>query len=496
MRPVSSPLHARRLIALALAASLATGCTVGPDYTRPTIDTPATFTYSPKDTASTVNTTWWKQFDDPVLDGLITEALANNQNVKVAAGNVEQAAGVLTQTRSSFFPQLGYNGSAGRARSTEAGTAPEIAALIPNPQSSYQALLSASWEIDLWGRIRRLSEASRANLLATDEARKGVILTLVSSVATNYLTLRGLDQQLVVARQTLGTYGESLRLFKLQFQYGQISQMNVSQVQSQYETAAAQIPQIESQIAQTELALCVLLGRNPGPIPRGKSIYELTLPAVPAGVPSDLLARRPDLLQAENQLVAANAQIGAARALYFPTISLTGGGGSASASLNNLFTGPARVWSYAGALAGPIFTFGAVSGQVAQAEGAREAAVANYRYAIQNAFSEVDTALVANQKVQEQLAAQQRLVDALKDYARLAHLQYDGGYTSYTTVLQAEQQLFPAELTLAAVRASTFSSSVAIYKAMGGGWVVDADRMTGDTAPPPAERSTGMPPLF
>jgi multidrug efflux system outer membrane protein len=225
-------------------------------------------------------------------------------------------------------------------------------------------------------------------------------------------------------------------------------------------------------------------------------VYELTLPAVPAGVPSDLLTRRPDLLQAENQLIAANAQIGAARALYFPTISLTGGGGTASASLSDLFSGPARVWSYAGALAGPIFTFGAVSGQVASAEGSREAAIANYRYSIQNAFGEVDTALIANQKVQEQLAAQQRLVDALKDYARLAHLQYDGGYTSYTTVLQAEQQLFPAELTLASVRASTFSSSVAIYKAMGGGWVIDASEQTGDVAPPPADRSTGMPPLF
>ena len=486
----------RRLVTVALCAMGLAACTVGPDYTRPTIDTPATFTYSPKDAADTANTQWWKQFNDPVLDALIAEALANNQNVKVAVGNVEAAAGVLTQTRSSLFPQAGYNGSAGRGRTSESGQRPEIAALIPNPQSSYQALLSASWEIDLWGRIQRLSEAARANLLATDEARKGVILTLVASVASNYLTLRGLDQQLVIAKDTLAAYGESLRLFKLQFQYGQISQMNVSQVASQYETAAAQIPQIEAQIAQTEFALCVLLGRNPGPIPRGKSVYDLALPKVPAGVPSELLTRRPDLLQAENQLIAANAQIGAAKALYFPTISLTAAGGSASPSLSDLFRGPARVWSYAGSLAGPIFTFGAVSGQVAQAEGTREAAVASYRYSIQSAFSEVDNALVANQKVQEQLAAQERLVAALKDYARLAHMQYDGGYTSYTTVLQAEQQLFPAEPTLAAVRAAMFSSSVAIYKAMGGGWVVDADRMTGDTAPPPQDRSRGMPPLF
>lgn len=493
----SRPRSAVRRVASAVTAALVlAGCTVGPDYVRPAIDAPAAFLYAPKDAAATVNIRWWQQFGDPVLDALIAEALAHNQSVKVAAGNVEQAAGVLTQTRSAAFPQVGYNASAGRARSSEPNVGPELAARIPNPQSAYQALLSASWEIDLWGRIRRLSESARANLLATDEARKGVILSLVAGVASNYLTLRGLDQELVVAQQTLAAYGESLRLFELQFQYGQISQMNVAQVRSQYETAAAQIPQIELQIAQTELALCVLLGRDPGPIARGKSIYDLALPAVPAGVPSELLTRRPDLVQAENQLIAANAQIGAARALYFPTISLTAGGGSASAALADLFTGPARVWSYAGALVGPIFTFGAVSGQVAQAEGAREAMLANYRYAIQSAFSEVDTALVTSQKVQAQLAAQERLVAALKDYARLAHLQYDGGYTSYTTVLQAEQQLFPAELNLAAVRAATFSSSVAIYKAMGGGWVVDAAQMTGDTAPPPATRDRGVPSPF
>jgi len=341
-----------------------------------------------------------------------------------------------------------------------------------------------------------LSESARANLLATDEARRGVVLSLVASVASNYLTLRGLDEQLVISKQTLGTYAESVRLFKLQFQYGQVSQMNVSQAESQYETAAAQIPQIESQIAQTENSLSVLVGRNPGPIARGKSIYELVLPTVPAGVPSDLLTRRPDLLQAEDALIAANAQIGAARALYFPTISLTGAGGSGSSALNNLFTGPARVWSYAGSLAGPIFTFGSVSGQVAQAEGAQQSALYNYRFSIQNAFADVENSLVASQKLQQQQAAQERLVAALKDYARLATLQYNGGYTSYTTVLQAEQSLFPAELTLASLRASVFSSSVNIYKAMGGGWVVEADKLTGDAAPPPAERSTGMPPVF
>lgn len=487
---------ARARIACVAAAIVACGCTVGPEYARPAIETPASFIYEVEDAADTANTEWWKQFDDSVLDSLIAEALAHNLSVDVAVANVEQAAGVLTQRRSQLFPQVGYNGLAARARSSEEGITPEIARLIPNPVSSYQALLAASWEIDLWGRIRRVSEAARANLLATDEARRGVILSLVASVASTYMTLRGLDEQLVIARQTLAAYDQSVKLFKLQFKYGQVSQMNVAQAESQYQTAAAQIPQIESQIAQQENALSVLLGHNPGPIPRGRSVHELMLPAIPAGLPSDLLARRPDLLQAENALIAANAQIGAARALYFPTISLTGQAGSSSASLSNLFTGPARVWSYAGTVTGPIFTFGSVSGQVAQAEAAQQSALYSYRLSIQNAFADVESALVAHRKLREQQAAQEKLVASLKDYARLARLQYNGGYTAYTTVLQAEQQLFPAELTLASIRASVFSSSVNIYKNMGGGWVVAADRMTGDHAAPPGERSTGMPPVF
>ena len=248
-----------RLLACTIATLLG-ACAVGPDYVRPKVDAPSAFRFEPTQVSATVDTAWWKRFDDPVLDAHITEALANNMNVKVAVASVEQAAGVFTQTRSQFFPQVGYSASGERARTTEAGANPVIARLIPNPASAYQALLTASWEIDLWGRIRRLTEAARANLLASDEARRGVILTLVTSVATSYIQLRGLDEQLVIAKQTLDAYGESLKLFQLQFQYGQVSQMNVAQVQSQYETAAAQIPQIESQIAQQENALSILLG--------------------------------------------------------------------------------------------------------------------------------------------------------------------------------------------------------------------------------------------
>ena len=471
---------------------------MGPDYVRPKVDVPAAFRFEVKEAAETAGIEWWKQFGDPVLDSLIAEALANNLNLKVAVANVEQAGGVFTQTRSQLFPQVGYSASGERSRATEAGANAALSRLIPNPQTAYQAALTASWEIDLWGRIRRQSEAALANLLATDDTRRGVILSLVTSVAGDYIQLRGLDEQLAISKQTLGTYSESLKLFELQFKYGQVSQMNVAQAQSQYETAAAQIPQIESQIAQAENALSILLGRNPGPIPRGKSIYDLKLPAVPAGLPSQLLERRPDLMQSEQQLIAANAQIGAAKALYFPTISLTGAFGSGSSDLSKLFTGPARVWSYAGQAVGPIFTFGGVSGQVAQAEGAQQAALYNYQLAIQNAFADVDNALVASQKLQEQVAAQARLVGALQDYSRLATLQYNGGYTSYTTVLQAEQSLFPAELTLASVRAQVFSSSVNIYKAMGGGWVTLADKASVPEAAsaPSAEERAQRVPLF
>ena len=486
-------MDSRRIVAI--AAGLLTGCMVGPDYERPAVDAPAAFQYEPKAATDTANTQWWKQFNDPVLDALIVEALAHNLNVKVAAANVEQAAALFTQSRSELFPQIGY-GLTGQRTETGAGGSSRVSAVVPNSYTAYQAALSVSWEVDLWGRIRRLSESARANALATDEARRGVILSLVAAVATNYLQLRGLDEQLGIAKQTLDTYSESVRLFELQFKYGQVSQMNVAQAQSQYETAAAQIPAIESQIAQTQNALSVLVGRNPGAIPRGKAIGEFTLPSVPAGIPSALLTQRPDLMQAEQTLIAANAQIGAAKALYFPTISLTGTFGSASTELSNLFQGPSRLWTYGGQIAGPIFTFGAVSGQVAQAEAGQQAALLGYRYSIQNAFADVDNALVANQKLQEQVAAQGRLVTALQDYARLAKLQYDAGYSPYSTVLQAEQTLFPAELQLASLRATAYVSAATIYKAMGGGWVTEADQLTTSGPRVPVTEQMEKVPLF
>jgi len=463
----------RRPIVALLAVPLA-GCLMGPDYRRPVLETPAAFRYETADAQETANTAWWHQFQDPVLDELIADAIAGNPNVKIAAANVEQAAAVLTQARAPLYPTVGYDASGARERASEAGAVP-LPAGFPNPRDSYQILAGASWEIDLWGRIRRLSEAARAQMLASEEARRGVILSLVASVASGYVQLRGLDEQLSIARRTKEAYAASVRLFELQFQYGLKSGMTVEQARTQYETAAAAIPQIEAQIAQTEHAISILLGRNPGPIPRGKSIEALALPAIPAGVPSELLERRPDIRQAEQNLVAANAQIGAAKALYFPTISLTGAFGGASNQLGNLFQGPARVWSYAGSITGPIFAGGAISAQVRQVEAARKAAEQGYVAAIQSAFADVEDALVKREKLAEQLEAQERLVKASREYARLARLQFDGGVTPYVTVLQAEQQLFPAELNQVGLRSSLFAATVAIYKAMGGGWVAVAE---------------------
>jgi multidrug efflux system outer membrane protein len=453
---------------------------IGPDYRRPEVETPASFTYADKEAKAAADTEWWKQFQDPVLDNLIADALANNKNVKIAAANIEQAAGVLTQTRSPLFPQVTYGSNGGRQMASDT-----MATRSPvNPQYSTQIFAGASWELDLWGRVRRLTESARANLLASEEARRGVILSLVATVADDYLQLRGLDEQLAIARSNLAAYAKSVELFELQFQYGQTSMLNVEQARTQYETAAASIPQIESRIVQLENALSILLGRNPGPIPRGKTIQHLAFPAIPAGLPSQLLERRPDLLQSEQSLIAANAQIGAARAQYFPTIALTGNYGYASATLGDLFRGPSRTWSYGGSITGPIFTAGAISGQVEQTEAARKAALLSYEAAIQSAFADVENALVIREKLTGQIQAQERLVKASREYERLAKLQYDGGATSYLTVLSAQQQLFPAELNLAQLRASLFSSYANLYKAMGGGWVDAADRLT--VAPPAA----------
>lgn len=460
--------------------TLFSGCKVGPNYHRPCLDVPEAFHYDIDKAKDSLNLEWWTQFEDKVLEDLIAEALANNKDVKIAAANIENAVGILIQTRAALFPQIGYSETYSRTRSSLA-LAPTGLPLIgiPNPTTAWQALINGSWEIDVWGRTRRLVESAQANVFATYEARQNVILALVGAVANTYVQLRGLDEQLAISIRTMNAYGEEVKYFETQFNYGQASQMAVAQSKTQYEYAAAKIPQLKTQIAVTENAINILLGQNPGPIPRGKSIYDLKLPDVPADIPSNLLAQRPDIIQAEEELIAANAQIGAAQALYFPAINLTGFYGSASQKLSNLFTGPANTWNFTGSITGPIFTAGAIYGQVLQAESQQQAALYNYERVIQDAFADVEDALISHTMLEEQFESEQRLVEAAGEYQRLAMLQFKGGYAPYFMVIQAEQQYFPAQLSWTETRAQLFTSLVNIYQAMGGGWVVLAEKQTG-----------------
>lgn len=455
------------------------GCMLGPNYSRPCIDTPDEYIYGLKERNALADTAWWEGFDDPVLVNLIKEAVANNENLQVASANIKTALGLLIQIRSPLFPQLGYTESYSRTRYSETsissqGQIPSFSS-FKNPSTSWEALFTGSLELDVWGRTKRLIEAAEANLYAACQARQAILLSLVASVANNYILLRGLDAQLSISIDTMNSYKEEVEYFEKQFHYGQSSEMSVAQARTQYETAAAQIPQIEKQIIQAENSLSILLGSNPKPIPRGKSLYDLKLPPVPAGIPSELLCRRPDLVQAEASLIAANAQIGAAKALYFPSISLTGYFGGISPELSNLFSGPSRSWNFTGTATGPIFTGGAIYGQVLQAKANKEAAVHIYKEAIQSAFADVESAFASHFLLLKKIESEERLVEAAGQYQHLALLQYKGGYSPYFVVIQAQEQFFPAQLSWVKTKAEIFASLVNIYQALGGGWVALAD---------------------
>ncbi|MGB8435380.1 MAG: efflux transporter outer membrane subunit [Burkholderiales bacterium] len=458
-----------RVIATLIAASAA-GCTLGPDYVRPDVETPSTWRIDYPKAAEVANTKWWEQFGDPVLSDLIERALRDNRDVRAAAARVDQFIGALTSTRSQLYPQFGYGADASRNRASRVGQPP-----IPpggDPYFSlYSASLGASWQLDLFGRVRRLSEAAQAQVYASEQARRGVVLSLVASVATSYIALRAFDRQLEIAQATAKNFADTLRLFQLRFDAGIVSQTEVSQIQSQYQQALAAIPAIQQQIAAQENLISILLGGNPAPIPRGKTIDQLVPPLIPGDLPSTLLQRRPDILQVEQILVAANANIGAARALYFPTISLTGAIGSVSTAFGNFLTGPAAAWSVGAGLAGPIFTFGAIEGQVFSAEAGERVALALYQQTILNAFRETNDALTGSQTKVEESAAQTKRVAALRDFARLSRLKFDNGVASYIEVLIAENELFAAELAAVRTRADSYVQLVNVYQAMGGGWV-------------------------
>ena len=466
-----------------VAGTLMAACAVGPDYKRPEIDPPQQWRMDYPKAAEVANTKWWEQFGDPVLNQLIESALRENLDVRAAAARVDQFLGALSTTRSQFFPQVGYSGSASRNRASQVGPTPLAPGVDPT-YSLYQGGLTASWQIDLFGRVRRQSESVQAQVFASEQGRRGVILSLVASVATSYINLRALDRELEIARATARNYGDTLQLFQLRFQGGVVSQVEITQIESQYQQALATIPSIELQVAAQENLISVLLGRNPGAIPRGKSIDELAAPSIPADLPSELLERRPDILQAEQVMVSANANIGVTKSLYFPTISITGLFGSVSTAAADFLTGPARTWTAAADLAGPIFTFGAIGGQVQTAEAAKLEAEFFYRRAILTAFRETNDALTGSQKKREEAQAQAKRVVALREYARLSRMRFDNGVASYIEVLYAENELFSAELIAVNAQAERYAQLVAVYQSVGGGWVDAADAIA---LPPKAD---------
>ena len=467
----------RTPLLVAVLAATFSGCTVGPDYLRPQFDAPASWRIDYPQAAELTNLRWWEQFQDPVLNQLVETALYQNLDIRMAAARIDQFLGQLTTTRSQFFPQLGYGLNASRNRASEVGTTPLPAGTDPW-YKLYQGTINADWQIDLFGRVRRQSEAAQARVYASEQGRRGTLLTVISGVASGYITLRALDRQLEIARATADNYAGTLRIFRLRFQGGVVSQVELSQVESQYQQAKLAIPQIEQQVAMQENLLSVLLGQMPGSIPRGRKIEELTLPIIPPGLPSSLIERRPDVLQAEQNLVAANADIGVARSLYFPTISLTGMLGSLSTAASDFLTAPARVAAIAAGVAGPIFTFGNIEGQVRSAEAGEREALANYQLTILNALRDTNDSLVGAQKTVEALVAQLERVKALREYARLSRLRFENGSASYLDVLYADNEVFTAELATVSTTSDRLLQVINVYRALGGGWVDEADAMT------------------
>lgn len=451
-----------------------TGCfLVGPDYEKPQTGIPKQWRFAAADASETANLPWWEQLQDPVLNRLVEQALQNNLDLKIAIANVEQFMGVYGATRASLFPQIfGQGGYDRRQPSTQTSG---LSGKLPDTDSA-QLGATLLWELDVWGQLRRAKEAARADLLAQESARDGVVLTLVSAVVQTYIVLRALDLGLEITRKTVANLVEENRIAKTRLNLGYASEIEVSQSDSELERRRAQIPIYEQQIAEAEHALSLLLGKPPGAIERGLSLDRLIPPTVPSGLPSDQLLRRPDIQQAEQNLIAANARIGVARGEYFPKISLTGDVGQASMELAQLFTPGANFWTIGGRLLGPIFTAGRVAGQVQAAEGAQQAALGNYQKTMLTAFREFENALVASKKSNERQIAQGKRVNALQQYLRLSHLRFDEGYTPYLEVLDALRQYYEGQIEWVQARSDTFTSLIQLYRAMGGGWIVQLER--------------------
>ena len=456
--------------ALTAAAVLLTGCaSLRTKYERPTVALPNAYSQASQATATAIPDAWWKLFGDSHLDALVDEAFGANQDLAAAAARVEEARALAGFAHAEQFPEIDAGGTASRTRFSNASG--QFPPGIPLEFDSFRATASVSYEFDFWGRYRRATEAARAELLATEEGQRNVRLALASDVATAWFDLLSLDHQLAIARETLGTRGESVRLQNARYDAGTISELDLAQAQSEVASTEATIPALTRAIRQTENRLAVLLGRFGGTIERPGSTLETTnLPEVPTGLPSQLLARRPDLVAAEQRLIAADARIGIARAAYFPSISLTGYAGSESTDLADLFSSGTGIWQAALGVLQPIWNAGRTRRQVEAATAREKQAEAAYQKAIQTAFAEVEDALVARSTGILEREARTRQIEALSRARKLADIRYDAGESSYFEVLDAQRSQFVAQLTWAQARRDELVAAVALFKALGGGW--------------------------
>ena len=463
-----------KAVIILLIAGAAAGCTVGPDYKRPIVTVPDTYRGAAPleptapDAVSIGDHAWWDLFQDEQLQELIRTALQQNFDMRIAATRILQARAQLGTTRADQFPTVDAGASASRTRAPKS-TVPFP--LDPYQINDFQLTASVAWEIDFWGKFRRATEAARASLLASEWGRRAVATSLISQVASAYFGMRAFDRQLDVATRTLASRRESLRLTEVSASGGATSLVDVRQAQQLVFNAAATISDLERQIAQQENYISVLLGRNPSDVPRGATLEQQAhVPEVPIGLPSALLERRPDVREAEQLLVAANANIGVARAAYFPQISLTGNGGVQSAALSSLFTTPAGLWSFGAGLTQPIFNAGRTRSRVALSKAQQEEAVLAYQQTIQQSLREVSDALVGYRKGRAFREQQQLLNRAAADARRLADIRYRGGATSYLEVLDSDTRMFSAELGVTQAELSELLSLVQVYRALGGGW--------------------------
>jgi len=460
----------RIFIAMLGVAIFGSGCTVGPNYKKPTVHVPSTYRGRPaeegkSDATSLGDQKWWEVFQDEQLRSLIRTALQQNYDVRIAGARILQAQAQLGITRADQYPSVSAGAGITDQRTAKGKFFPAFEA------STGQVNASAAWELDFWGRFRRATEAARANLLATEAARQEVILTLVANVSAAYFQLRALDLELEISKRTLASRHESLRLTTILADHGSTSLLDVRQAEQLVFTAAAEIPSLEQQIEQEENLISILLGNNPDSAPRGKPLTEQTRPPdVPAGLPSSLLERRPDIRQAEQQLIAANAEIGVAKAAYFPQISLSGSAGFQSVALTNLFSGPAGTWDIGASLTQPIFTAGRLRSNVRLTEAQQQTSLLFYQQAIQGAFRSVSDALIAYRKTREFRAQEELLFQSAQDAARLSHMRYTGGVTGYLEVLTNETNAFSGELGLVQAQLNELLALVQLYEALGGGW--------------------------